>query len=224
VVSITHTPVGGRVLRVTRIDTYGQVVTGTCGKIVSGGWATVTLTDNVTTQSRYNIRTGGPVACLPVRSRPLLNYVDVVIDFVRVDPDLVGLLTAARAVVDGSGASVGFAGDTDTYAGGSVAFELWTGIAGGCAATGSPLYGYLLLPWLVGGVNGAVTHNVGAASFKVSATTVARHRWGSGPYNVVANGAGAAVPLLSPVPSTRHRHWQLTTVPPPAAVAGCQTL
>jgi len=216
--------VGGRTVRVTRITTYGQVVTGACAYATSNGWTQVQLTDNLATKTTWDIRTGGPVACLPARTQPQLNNCDTVIDFVRVEPDIYHLITGETLIYDGSAASVGYAGDTDTYADGSFALELWTGIAGQCPATGLPQYGYLLLPWLINAVRGPVTHSAATSTFRVSASTTAGHLWGAGPYNVVASSLGTPVPLLTPVPSKRHRHWQLTTVPPPAAAAGCQTL
>lgn len=225
VASICHSPIGGATVRLTRMSTYGLPVTGTCGQVTSSGWTTATLTDNVTAQTRYDIRTGGPSACLPVRSKPILNFVDATIDFCGVDPDLFVLATGQTVVSDAFGVSAGFAADTATYASGSFALELWTRIAGRSACTsGLPTYGYLLLPWLAGTTQGPVTHNAGTVTFRMLASTVAGHQWGSGPYNVVLNAAGSAVPLLSPVPSSRHRHWQVTGVAPPAAACGCQTL
>jgi hypothetical protein len=226
VVSLCHSPIGGAAVRVTRMSTFGLPVTGACAQVTSTGWTTATLTDNLTTQnSRYDIRTGGPVACLAVRSKPVLNGVDAVLDFCNVDPDLFGLTTGQTVIDDAVGTSVGFAGDTDTYATGSFALELWTRIAGraGCVS-GLPSYGYLLLPWLVGTIQGPVTHSAGTSTFRISASTVAGHQWGAGPYNVARNASGVPVPLLVPAPATRHRHWQVTTVPPPTAVCGCQTL
>lgn len=223
--SIRHSPVGGRTVRFTKISTFGQVVTGACSKVVSSGWTQVQVTDNVTAVNRYDIRTGGPVACLPVRTKPVLNYCDVVVDFVQVDPDLLNMVTGATLITDVSGVSAGFAGDTDTYATGSAALEVWTGLAGqSTCPNGAPRYGYLLLPWLSGAVHGPVVHNIGTVSFRMTAVTVAQSQWGSGPYNVVADSGGNAVPLLTPIPATRHRHWQVTTVPPPATVAGCQAV
>ncbi len=223
--TVNHAPVGGRTVRVTRINTYGQVVTGACAYATSNGWIQLQLTDNLTTKTTWDIRTGGTgQACLPVRTQPLLNNVDAVIDFVRVEPDLYHLITGETLIYDGAGASVGYAGDTDTYADGSFALELWTGIAGYCPATGLPLYGYRLLPWLVDAFCGAVSHSIGTSTFRMTASTTAGHQWGVGPYLVVADASGAASTLLTPVPATRHRHWQLTTIPPPAVVAGCQTL
>lgn len=225
-VSVPHSPIGGPAVRVTRISTYGQVVTGACQMAVSAGWTQVILTDNVTTPGRYDIRTGGPAAsCLAVRSQPLLNWVDCSIDFCQVDPDVFNLITGATVIVDGAGQSVGFAGDTNTYADGSVAVEVWTRLARQARCTsGLPNYGYLLLPWMYGAVHGPVTHNVGTVSFRLSGSTTAGHQWGTGPYNVVLNGTGVPSPLLTPIPAQRHRHWQLTAVPPPAAAAGCQTV
>jgi hypothetical protein len=223
--SICHAPIGGRTIRATRLTTLGVPVTGAGAMVVSAGWTTVGMSDDVDTPTEWQVRTGAASTCVTTRVRPQLNWVDVDISFCRVDPDLLNLVTGATAVVDAAGASAGWAADTTTYAAASFSLELWTGMAGAdaCAATGAR-YGYLLLPWLTGGVHGNVTHGRGTVTFQVSATTQVGNQWGVGRHNVVRNGAGAAVPLLTAIPATCHRHWQVTTVAPPAGVCGFQAV
>ena len=91
-------------------------------------------------------------------------------------------------------------------------------------AGGATRYGYLLLPWVIEGTIGDITIENGPVNFNLKSITQEGNDWGVGPYDVIKLANGTSSPLLDPIPSTRHRHLQLTTLAPPAAVCGCQDL
>lgn len=226
--SIARTTVQGKMIRATLVDECGEVVVGSCAYAVSRCFASVTMSDNVESGEEFKVKGADGLYCVSQRSLPLLNWIDVTITLLQVDPELVAILTGSPVVYDGDGRAVGFQTTTDTFATASFALEVWTGI--GRDPYGTPcsgedtLYGYLLLPWLVEGATGEWTIENGAANLVINAITANGNQWGTGPYDVVKTALGAASPLLEELPTTAHRHLQWTEVAPPAAVSGCQTL
>lgn len=226
--SVARIPVQGKVIRATLVDECGEVVVGDCAYATSRCFASVSMSDNVEAGEEFKIKAADGQYCINQRSAPLLNWIEVGISLLQVDPELVAILTGSPVVYDGNGVAVGFQTTTDTFATASFALEIWTGIGkdpSGALCTGEDtLYGYLLLPWLVEGATGEITIENGAANLTVNAITSNGSQWGQGPYDVVKTALGAPSPLLEALPSTAHRLMQWTEVAPPAAVAGCQAL
>jgi hypothetical protein len=110
---------------------------------------------------------------------------------------------------------------------GGFALELWAGSPGAdvCSdpnAQGS--FGYLLFPFIKGGIVGDFTIENGAATFTVSgSTTRDGNGWGVGPYDVLLDGATAA-PLPTPLDGSDHMLMVVTTVAPPEAECGTRPL
>jgi hypothetical protein len=225
VATVCHTPIQGTTLRVTRLDLCGAVVTGACGTATSDGFISVQMSDDVDTDDEY-VLVHRPGTCVHRRVRPLLNRIDVELTLCSVDPGLLNVVSASPVVTDHLGDSVGFASDDDEYASASFALEVWTNIAGseGCAEDGTRRYGYLLLPWVGDGVIGDMDVENAPLSLTISAATVLGNSWGTGPYDVVHDGAGSPSPLPAELPVTRQRHWQVTTLAPPEPTCGCTTL
>lgn len=226
--SVARTTVQGKMIRATLVDECGEVVTGACAYATSRCFASVSMSDNVEAGEEFKVKAADGLYCTNQRSAPQLNWIEVAITLLQVDPELVSILTGAPVVYDGNGVAVGFQTTTDSFSTASFALEVWTGI--GKDPYGTPcsgedtLYGYMLLPWLVEGATGEMTVENGAANLTINAITSNGNQWGQGPYDVVKTALGAASPLLEDLPSTAHRHIQWTEVAPPAAVAGCQTL
>lgn len=110
---------------------------------------------------------------------------------------------------------------TATPTGGTGTVTIATPVPGGVVTSGN--YGYFLLPFLRNGTLRDFTVENGPTTFQVMAWTDGGGGWGSGPYNVVAEGA-AGVPsaMKTPVAATTHMRIRPTTVPPPAAACGYQ--
>ena len=154
----------------------------------------------------------------------------VEIAFCEVDPELFALVTGQPVVLDSFGNAIGFDIDTATsLTGQGFALELWAGSAAGdaCATEGAQgSYGYLLLPFLQGGIVGDFTVENGSVTFTLTgANTRDGNSWGVGPYADIQIGAGGQPgPMLSPVGSTVALRTILTDVAPPEAVCGCRPL
>jgi hypothetical protein len=225
-----RTLIQGTRLRATLIDECGAPVGGDCAQIVTKGFISVAMTDNVESPDEFKQKTAGGEFCLNQRSQPLLNWIETVITLCEVSPELLSFLSGAPLVYDDSTppVPVGFGTDSDTYASANFALELWTNIGKARGAAACPpdgtRYGYMLLPWLIEGTIGDVTVENGPVNFTINTITSEGNDWGVGPYDVLLDSLGAPSPLLEAIPTTRHRHVQFTSLAPPDAVCGCQEL
>lgn len=112
---------------------------------------------------------------------------------------------------------------TSTPTGGTGTLTVAT-VTNGGTSSGSE-YGYFLLPFVKNGTVRDFTVENGPTTFEVQAWTDSSANWGSGPYNVVNSGA-AGVPsaLDDPLTALDHLVVRTTTLAPPAAVVGYQTM
>lgn len=221
--------VRGRAMRATRLDGCGRVAKGACSAITSEGFVSVAFTANIDEGEAITVTNASGKTCVNDAPAPTLTGYTLVITFCEVDPELYAMLTGQSPVYDSAGDAVGFrvSGDADSSQSG-FALELWSTVPGGSAcdaanagAQGS--YGYLLVPFVQGGVLGDFTLENGAVTFTVQgASTKDGSGWGVGPYNVVPSENGEGGPLLEPIGPKDYLHIQLTTVAPPEAGCTCQ--
>lgn len=213
-------------MRVTRLDgNCCSPVEGECSTVVSESFISVTMTDNIEPPDEFKQKNAGGVYCYPpVRTLPLLNWIEAEIQFCQVDPEMFELITGSPIITDANGDAVGFASDNDSYATGRFGLEVWTNLAGAQACIGGEQFGYLVLPCMKEGTFGDLTIENGTITFTVNAVTSGFNDWGVGPYDVVLDGDGLPSPLLSAMPTNRQRQWMLTNLAPPPASCGCQPL
>jgi hypothetical protein len=219
--------VRGRVLRVTRLDACGNPVQGDNSVVVSKGWTSVAYTANTDDGEEIKVPNAANETCIFVPAEPRFLGYGVEITFCNVDPDLYSLLTGQRTVLDSEGNVVGFAMDTAVSAGDvRFALEVWAGSPGGanCDNPGAGAsYGYVLLPYLQGGVVGDFTIENAEVTFTVTgAATLDGNRWGQGFYNVVLDGTGDPTLLAESVGTTEHLVLLNTGMAPPAALCGAR--
>lgn len=222
------TLIQGTRLRATRVDDCGAPVGGDDAYVTTSGFVSVAMKDNVEAPVEFKIKNAAGEYCVNQRSKPLLNWIECTITLCQVAPELYEMLTGSRLVYDDAVTPnpIGFGTDTDVYATANFAMELWTNVdrANAACSGGSTRYGYLLLPWLVEGALGDLTIENGPVSFTINAITSGGNDWGVGPYDVMLDNASAPSPLLDPIPANRHRHLQLTSLAPPDAACGYQSL
>lgn len=225
--SLCHSPIQGTRMRVTRLDDCCGPVEGECSTVVSSGFVSVAMTDNIEPPDEFKQKNAAGDYCYPpLRSRPLLNWIEVEITFCQVDPELFEIVTGSPLVLDDAADpnAIGFGTDDDTYATGRFALEVWTNLAGPTACADGQRYGYLLLPCMKEGTFGDLTIENGTINFTVNVVTQSGNDWGVGPYDVILDSAGLPSPLLSAIPTQRQRQWMTTELAPPAASCGCQPL
>ncbi|MFW6205351.1 MAG: hypothetical protein ACOC96_10280 [Actinomycetota bacterium] len=219
-------PLQGETLRVTRLDSCGEPDYGECAYGVSEGYVQAQLTPNVESPDEFKRKGPNGKFIVNQRSRPLLNWFDVSIQFQEVDPEIFTIITGLDAYEDDQDRVIGFVVNEDKFATANFALELWLGNAEEeCSEDDDVPYGYSLLPWVV---EGAIAGNITVANQLITFTVEGRTRkgtpWGTGPYDVVVDQAGSPSPLFSAIPTDTHDLQIWTFLAPPEAECGCQSL
>lgn len=223
------TPVKGRRIRVTKLDDCARPVYGEASSATSSGFVSVAFTANTTESDEISVLNAAGETCVYEPSETTLVGYGVEIAFCNVDPDVFALITGQDVVEDAQGDVVGFAINTKRKLTTGFALEIWTGVAGGsdaCSTEGAQgNYGYMVVPFIRGGIVGDFTIENNAVTFTISGgNTREGNLWGVGPYNVQLSALGQPGPLLQPVdPADAFRFLQ-TTVAPPEAACGARPL
>lgn len=220
--------VRGRMLRVTRLDSCGRVVYGEDSVVTSKGFVSVGYTLNVDEGEEINVPNANGERCVYDRARPTILGYTVEVAFCNVDPDLFAMMSGQRTVTNAFGDVVGFTVDTAiSPADTSFALEVWAGSpsTAGCADGAQGVFGYLLLPFVQGGVIGDVTIENAEVTFTITnAATKDGNTWGVGPYDVVLGIGDVASQLPDPLLATDHLYFIETGVAPPQAECGARPL
>lgn len=218
-------------VRATLLDTCGQPVTGSCSTVVSDGIISVEMTKEYEDREEFFVKNGDGSFCVRETNAPILKWINLVLTFCNVDPELVNIMTAEPIVYDDAATpnAMGYSTQEGTAALANFAFEGWTRLSGlGLACTGGVEYGYFLWPWIVEGTIGDMTLENGVASFVVNARTRAAGAWGTGPYFVdysdTPAGSTTEIALLTPMLTTQHMRQFITRLAPPTAACGCTAL
>lgn len=211
-------------IRVTALDVCGEPEIGTCTNVVTDGIITIAETSEYNERQDFFTLNADGQACVTDTSPPILKWLNLVLTFCRVDPELFNILTGNPIVTDSEGTGVGFRTREGSVATVNFALEAWTRISGSdaCGPSGAASYGYVLYPWIIEGTLGDQNFENGLANFVINARTRNNTGWGVGPYDVVLDGSALPSPLLTPMTAEDHRHLQLTEVAPPDAECGCQ--
>lgn len=222
--------VKGRRIRVTKLDGCGRPIYGDDSQVVSKGFISVAFTANTTESDEINVTNAAGEVCVYEAAVTSLVGYGLEIQFCEVDPELFSLVTGQPVVVAADGSTViGFDVDTKVSLDNSnFALELWAGSPAGdaCSTAGAEgSYGYLLLPFLRGGILGDFTVENGAVTFTLTgANTKEGNAWGTGPYNVMLSGGAtpAPGPMTSPVATSVALRTMIVDVAPPPAECGAR--
>lgn len=220
----------GRRLRVTRVDSCGRVVYGDGSVVTSKGFISVALSANTSDSDEINLQNANGESIVFEASVTSLTGYGVEISMGEVDPELAEIVAASvEKVLDKDGNAAGI--DIDLSAdptGEGFALEVWAGapVGDACddeAAEGS--YGYILLPFLMGGILGDFTIENDAVTFTLTgAQTKSGNGWGKGPYDVQLQADSTPGPLLKAVKPTLGVRLVLVDVAPPEALNGARPL
>lgn len=209
--------VRGSALRITSLDRCGRLADGAIDYGVSKSVARVAINEIIEPGDNEVMRTeasqGDERRLLLVRSDRTIRYA-VDINFLRLDPGLLSLLTGVPVVYNAAGDVVGFDAASRIPVK-SFALEVWTRIAGQRCVT--PQWGYTVFPYLKGGILTGFSFANGLVSFNLQrATTQRGGNWGSGPYWLEAD------PWCHPEPVSGNTAWRqmLVTGAPPAPTDG----
>jgi hypothetical protein len=223
----------GRVIRVTRLDACGRPVYGDDNVVTSKGFISVALKATTNTTNEVLITNASGETIVREAAVTDLSGYSVEVTLAEVDPELLALVTNQNVVFDADGNASGFDIDTQlSLTGSGVALEVWAGAPAtdSCDNVQSQgTYGYILLPFLQGGILGDFSILDGGISFILTGmnTTDGNH-WGKGPFDVQLNpvngGPSVPGPLLTSVGSTIALRVLLVDVAPPVPVTGSRPL
>lgn len=233
----THTTkclslVKGRRIRVTKLDSCGRPIYGDDSQVTSKGFISVGFTASTVDSDEINVTNASGEVCVFEAAVTSLTGYGVEIAFCEVDPELFALVTGQPVVLGADGSTViGFDVDTKISLDNSnFALELWAGSPAGdaCSTEGAQgSYGYLLLPFLSGGILGDFTVENAAVTFTLTgANTKEGNSWGVGPYPVMLDGGSPAspAPMASPVSTSTALRTMIVDVAPPEAACGARPL
>src|SRR6478752_3223915 len=169
------TLVRGRVIRVTRQDACGRPVYGEDSVATSKGFVTAAFTANTIETDEINVTNAAGERCVYEPAESSLASYSLEVTFCEVDPELFSIITGYDTVTDFLGNVVGFDVDTSvSLTAQSFAFELWTGANAGDACSdpnAAGNFGYVLSPFLKGGIVGDFTVENNAVTFTLSGAT-----------------------------------------------------
>ena len=229
--SVCYTPWKIPRVRVTQLNSCGLPITG-CSTVVSDGIISIEMTKEYEEREEFFVKNGDGVFCVRATKPPTLKWINLVMTFCNVDPELVNIVSAEPLVMNdaASPVAIGYSTQEGSASSANFALEGWTRLAPSSTfpCSGGTEYGYGLFPWVVEGTIGDITWENGAANFVVNARTSSNSPWGLGPYFVdySDNPAGSTTPvrLLTPILSTQHSRMFVTRLAPPTAACGCTTL
>lgn len=216
-------------MRLTRLDECGEPVEGVCSTLVTNGFVSVTDTPNYTDPEEITQLNANGDLCVDDQSDPALRWLDLAVQMCITDPDAISIITGDPVVSDDALTpnTVGYRVDAGSTASGNFALELWSNIPNQtCPASGFRQYGYWLYPWVKQARWGETVIGNQALILNFEARTQQGGTWGVGPYNIRRDAVTAATlePLLTAISDDQHKHFQVTTLAPPAAVCGCTEL
>lgn len=218
--------VRGNRMRITRVDECGVPITEEGNSVVTDGFVSVEYSANIEEAEEVLLKNAAGQICVLDTTCPELKWYELEMEFCRVDPDLLNIMTGNEVVVDGADESVGISIGTQVSCPEGFALEVWTGIAGtdGCGEGGVRPYGYFLIPWVTNAIIGDFSIENDAITLQVSARSDNGHDWGVGPYDVVMDGETPSEesPLLTPLDPDVHLHLQKTTMAPPELTDGAE--
>lgn len=213
----------GRRMRVTRVDANGRYLIGDNNAAISTGMAVVNYTTNMEEGDAITSTNANGDLCINETPTPQFNGIGVEVEFCKVDFSVFEILTGQEVILDENGRIVGIdeATDVDLTAV-NFALEVWPGATSDdVASVGSQgQFGYVLTPFLGGGVIGDYSIENDAITFTVTnMSTKNGSNWGSGPYAVELVG-GVPAPLRVPLRNRSHRRTMIVEVAPPPSVNG----
>lgn len=223
------TLVNGTRLRVTRLDSCGRIQYGDNMVGVSESFVSVAAKAATTATNAVNVTNANGKTLVTVPAETSFSNYGLDIVFAQIDPELFSLITGQAVTYDAHGNPDGFVIDSSvSLTGQGVAIEVWAGSPSGDAcddASAEGSFGYVLYPFVQGGIVSDHTIAAGAINFTLAgATTRNGAAWGEGPYKVMVGADGNPAPLNAPLTASTHELFKVVGITPPAATLGLRPL
>lgn len=207
----------GRTIRLTKLDECGAVVEGECSYIVSDGFVSVTIAQEIEAGQEFTTKNAWGDFCISEKDAPRVKWVNVTINFCEVDPEILDLIGGANLITD-SGDNIGATFGQDVNVN-SFALEVWTKKAGVDACAGGTIeWGYFVIPFIRNGIiDGNVVIENGPLTFAMKGEgNAVPSTWGEGPFG--------DNPLKDSFPEGDLWGMVVTDVQPPTPTTGCSAL
>jgi hypothetical protein len=219
--------VRGKALRVTQVDACGTPVLTTGSQPVmnvSKGFVSVGWANEVDDGTEVAPKNADDEFCFIIPGCPTIKWLNVTLVFCGVDPFLFTLMTGWPLVLDEDGGAIGFRGQRTVTCDTGTAVEVWTGSKPSGTLVCDPdqplvKYGYFALPWVTAAMVSDLSVENKEVSFTIVGKAIAGGNWGVGP-NVIERRSATLEPLADVIGPEDTYHFQVTTLPPPAAVCG----
>lgn len=197
------------------VDVCGNPVTGAASKLTTKGFISVAATAQVDAGTEHLQKNACGEIIINEKDCDLFKRYDLDMQFAQIDAQGLSLISSARALVDNTGNTKGFAqGETSLC--NSFSLEMWTRVTPQvCAVGGLPEWYYFAFPNVTNGVLTDVKFEDAPLTMTIKAHTKgAGALWGRGP--------AVVLPTTAPAIATDHMLGYITSVQPPAAVCGLQ--
>lgn len=209
----------GRRLRLTRLDECGAPDVGAdCGVIVTDGFVSVTISNEVEAGEEYTQKNAWGDFCIAEKDGDRVKWANVSISMCEVDPEVLDMVGGANPVTDGTntiGATFGREPNPNSFA-----IEVWTKKAGGdaCSGSGDPEWGYFVVPYVRNGtLDGDVTIENAPLTIGLKGEGQgANVSWGTGPHG--------DNPMKVAFPEGDLYGIVVTDVQPPDVTDGCEPI
>lgn len=209
----------GNVVRLTRLDACGTPIVGSCSTVVSECFISVTLSGEYEAGTEFVQKSAWGELCISDKDPDVLKRVNVAIQFAELNPDALDILTDSNTVTSG-GSNIGSTWGTAMNSG-AFALEVWTKASGAACSTGTPSWGYFLVPFIKNGKvdgdltiqNDVLTVSIMGEAFPAPDDGTGTSTWDVSPYT--------PNPFVVTFPELEIFGFVTTTSQPPADTAGC---
>ena len=217
-------PIKAKVIRLVKLDTCGNPVTGaSSAMIVARGFTQVQISPDYEEGQEFLTKLADGTPCVNQKDPSFLKRMGIEGHFCIMSPDAIQIMTGETEIFTGAGTVTGtgmmFGTDPLTA---RYSLELWQPVAGNGACdptTGLPYYVYWAWPNVTNGMISDFTFENDVFDFVISGETDgAGYLWGDGP------GASTWLPAGVTVPTGKHALFNVTTTAPPAVTAGSVVL
>lgn len=219
--SICATPIKGRIVRIMKVDTCGNPITGASSAIVtSDAFVSVHPTPQYEDGVEFFKRKADGTVCVNQKDAGVLKRIQAESNWCAIDPDLRVIMSGARLITTGSATGTGFF-VTEGQIANRFSVEVWQNVAGraACNAAGQQQYVYWAYP------------NVGNAQLQDWTSENDALEWHETWETQPAGPLWGTLPTVNPPNSYLsgstfsnangdHFAYNITTVAPPTAACG----